>query len=309
MNTRRLAALLIVGAIGCARRPQFTEALMLGGQTVPPETLNEGHDAYMHYCHACHGEKGDGRGPSSPGMRPPPRDFRTGMFKFGGVAAGEMPHDVDLLALIKNGLDGTPMLPWDLSDRERHAVLQYIKTFSDRWKTETPGERLLPPLPDPWVGKEAEAVERGRRLYHLSGVEKDAAGNPTTFFLSCNECHPSYLTRDDLSALSQKVLGVPPKFRDDLFRPVLKDGDYLAGDYKVHVLPVDFLFHPVKNGTSLQALYRTIAAGIAGASMPTWSSIKADDLWALVHYVKTLTDLRGTPQATVLQAALGLPGH
>ena len=47
--------------------------------------LNDGHDAYMIYCYACHGEKGDGRGPSSSGLRPPPRDFTRASFKFARV--------------------------------------------------------------------------------------------------------------------------------------------------------------------------------------------------------------------------------
>jgi hypothetical protein len=38
--------------------------------------------------------------------------------------------------------------------------------------------------------------------------------------------------------------------------------------------------------------------------MPNWSMIKPDDLWALVHYVKSLVDVRGTSQAAALQAAL-----
>ena len=113
--------------------------------TVDARTLNDGHDAYMLYCFACHGEKGDGHGPASPGMRPPPRDFTLGMFKFAGVPAGGLPHDDDLEALIGAGLAGTPMLPWDITSRERHAIVQYLKHLQ-----QIPGARPtdFPSAPD-----------------------------------------------------------------------------------------------------------------------------------------------------------------
>ncbi len=302
----RLALLgLVVAAGGCRERPLFSEAMKLGGQTVAPEVLNEGYDAYTHYCRACHGDKGDGHGPSAPGMRPPPRDFTAGVFKFGGVSAGELPNDVDLEALVKNGLAGTPMLPWDISDRERHATIQYIKTFSERWKTEEPGKRLLPASPDPWLGKEALALELGKQLYHLSGAsqDKDPQGQPQHLFLSCGSCHPNYLARTEIAALSKKLLGVVPEFRQDMYRPEAKESDFLVGDKKMSILPPDLLFHPIKNGTSHDALFRSIASGVAGTAMPTWAeSVKTDDLWALVHYVKYIADLRGSPQAAALRA-------
>jgi mono/diheme cytochrome c family protein len=122
----------------------FTAAQMLGGQEVPAPVLNEGHEAYMRYCYACHGDKGDGNGPAAATMRPPPRDLGTGVFKFPGVAAGELPNDDDLELLIRRGLSGTPMLPWDIGERERKAIVQYLKTFSPRWKNETPASGSNP---------------------------------------------------------------------------------------------------------------------------------------------------------------------
>jgi mono/diheme cytochrome c family protein len=304
-----LAALLIACVFlsaACREKPRFREPLKLGGQEVPAETLNEGYEAYMHYCYACHGEKGDGHGPSAPGMRPPPRDFTTGDFKFAGVMAGELPNDEDLVALVRNGLDGTPMLPWDMSDRERHATVQYIKTFSERWKNETPGEQVVPEGPDPWSGRQDEAITLGKKLYHLSGVEMDPATQQMKSVLAgCNTCHPSYLTRQELTALSQKVLTRDPDFREDMYRPALKESGYKAGDKNVGVLATDFLFHRIKNGTTPLALFRTIAAGIGGTAMPTWKGgVKDEDLWALAYYVKSLADMRDTPHGASLQKKL-----
>jgi mono/diheme cytochrome c family protein len=305
----RLAVLVVAAtALVACRRGPFTQPLVLaGGARVPAEVLNDGHEAYMLYCYACHGDKGDGKGPSSPGMRPPPRDFTQGTFKFAGVATPGLPHDEDLMVLVHQGLDGTPMLPWDITDLERHAIIQYLKTFSPKWKEELPGDRVVPDGADPWLGKEADAVEAGRRLYHLSGAQMDArTGKPSQIYAGCNACHPSYLPRQEIASLGQRILGKSPELRADPYRPAAdKPSDYVVEGHQVLAMPTDFLFQRIKNGTDLVALYRTIAAGIGGTAMPTWKGALTDaDLWALAHYVKSLSDVRGTGAAFALAATL-----
>ena len=297
---------LALAAGSCRSQPRFREAMKLGGVPVPAATLNQGYAAYMQACYACHGEKGDGRGPAAATMRPSPRDFSTAVFKFAGVSAGELPGDDDLVDLIRNGLTGTPMLPWDLPDQQRRAIVQYLKTFSPRWARETPGERVLPDGADPWLGREAEAIEVGEKIYHLSGVELDPATNqPKAILAGCNACHPSYLSAAELTALSTRVLHKPAEPRANPHRPAFKESEYLVDDTKVGFLPTDFLFHQVKNGTAPLALFRTIAAGIGGTAMPTWKgSVKDDDLWALVHYVRHLISLRDTDAGNRLKAKL-----
>lgn len=292
---------------GCKPKVRFSEPVKLGGQTITAEVLNEGYEAYTHYCYACHGTKGDGMGPSAAGMRPPPRSFIPGTFKFAGVAAGELPNDDDLIALVKNGLSGTPMLPWDISDRERNAAVQYIKTFSDRWKNETPGEAIKPDEADPWTGdKEAEGIERGKRLYHLTGIEMDPATNqPKSVFANCASCHPSYMSKAELQTLNQEVLKKDAEFREDMFLPALKESEYQAGDHKVPMLPTDFLFHVVKNGIEPVQLFRTIASGIGGTAMPQWKgSIKDADIWALAHYVRSIILKKDTAAGALLKSSL-----
>ncbi len=285
--------------------------MKLGGVEVSAETLNEGYTAYMHSCYACHGEKGDGRGPSSYGMRPPPRDFSSPevIFKFAGVPAGELPTDAALMEIIRRGLAGTPMLPWDISERERHAIVQYVKTLSPRWTREVPGEPVKPDEPDPWTGRIPEAVAVGEKIYHLAGVEMDkATQQPKAILAGCNACHPSYLTGAELEALSQKVLGQPVALREQLARPLWKESEYKVGETKVGFLPTDFLFHSIKNGSSPTELFVSIAAGIGGTAMPTWKGqVKDADIWALAHYVRHLASLRDTAQATALRAKLAAP--
>jgi mono/diheme cytochrome c family protein len=292
----RGAALLLVAAlVGGCRPPRFTEPLRLAeGKVVSVETLEEGHEAYQLYCYACHGEKGDGRGPSAPGMRPPPRDFTQGMFKFAGVPAGGLPNDDDLDAVIRNGLSGTAMLPWDVSARERQAVIQYLKSFSPRWKEEAPAAKVLPDGADPWRDDEIAAIELGKLLYHFSGARLDSKGQLQQIYAGCSTCHPAYLSEAELRRLAQ-ITTLPPVAREDLHRPAAKETDYLVGDHKLAILPTDFLLQPVKNGTTLPSLYRTIAAGVGGTAMPVWKPPLDDrDLWALAYYVRGLAQLRGT---------------
>ncbi len=98
------------------------------GLTVTAGDLNKGRRMYVHYCYACHGMNGDGRGPASYGLRPLPRDFRTGAYKFDSVSDG-VPNDIDLVRIIRGGLHGTAMLKWDLKNDELYHVIQFIKTF------------------------------------------------------------------------------------------------------------------------------------------------------------------------------------
>jgi mono/diheme cytochrome c family protein len=310
----RLFALLpcVALALGaCKAQPRFTGPQLLGAQQIPAQVLNEGHDVYMQNCYACHGEHGDGNGPSAPGLRPPPRDFTAAVFKFGGVRPGELPNDEDLIALVKHGLAGTAMQPWDLSDRERYAVVQYLKTFSERWKTEPPGERVVADTPDPWIGREAEAARVGETIFHLAGVEMDpVTKQPKTVLAGCNVCHPSYLTRDELATLGRQVLGRATEPRPQAYRPERKESEYRVKDVAIGFLPTDFLHHTIKNGATPEALFRTIAAGVGGTAMPTWKgSLRDQDLWALTHYVARLASMRDTPGGAALQAKLLRPGN
>jgi mono/diheme cytochrome c family protein len=285
-----LGALTAVAAVaGCGK--EFTETLVLGGLSVDPEILNRGKEAYMQYCYACHGKQGDGQGPASRGYRPAPRDFREAKFKFAAVPPGTLPHDDDLARIIKGGLEGTPMLPWQVPEDQLNSIIQYIKTFSPRWKTEKPGERILQ-TPDPWKGKEPEAKVRGMKVYH--GLAQ------------CWACHPAYATKQEIYDASKETRGQgSADFRQDLYHPVAKEADYKDGDHKLLLLPPDFLRHPIKSGSTLPDLYRIIASGIGGTAMPQWKgSLPEEDIWAMAHYVKDLADLRDKREARELRRKL-----
>jgi len=277
-----IAAPLLGIAGGCTgyETHGFKEAQKLGGKVVPADVLTEGQRNYVLYCRACHGDKGDGKGPAAKGLRPPPRDFTLGEFKFAAVPGGTLPSDEDLVRIVRSGLHGTAMLSWDgVPKKNLDEIIQYLKTFSPRWKDEAPGEPVVP-TPDPWQGKDRDGVAFGKKVYH--GLAQ------------CLSCHPSFAPRQFIFDASKELTGNPSTdFRDDMYGSVLKESDY-----GVKLLPPDFThseLRSIRAGHDLEDLYRVIASGVGGTAMPTWKgALPEEHLWALAHYVQSLRELKGT---------------
>jgi mono/diheme cytochrome c family protein len=318
--------------------------MVLGGIKVPADTLEAGQESYTHYCRACHGDKGDGRGPAALGLRPPPRDFTQGKFKFAAVESGALPNDDDFRRIVRSGLHGTAMLAWEVPEQELNDIIQYLKTFSPKWQKGKPGKPLTAP-PDPWVGNETAAASRGKELYHVT--------------TQCAGCHPNYSTRDEIAQMTVRLKKFQVTgFRDDMYGAVLKESEYRttlrpidepvqatheaehkraakakskAGEgekeepgetkqaryFVVSILPPDFIRSELRSGDTLADLYRTIAAGVGGTAMPAWIATAPytdpntgehwdgeKDIWALAHYVRSLAELRGTPRADQLHRNL-----
>jgi mono/diheme cytochrome c family protein len=307
-----LAATLALTA--CKRDFTFTEGRTFAGDVeVDAQTLNDGHDAYTQYCYACHGVNGDGKGPSSYGLTPPPRDFTKGIFKFARLRAGdEMPNDEDLIRIVKGGLHGTAMLPWDIPDVEMQKVIHYIKTFGpltpegtqehkgSKWEKRNKKGNLLKvldpwePEADPWTGKEQAAVQRGKELYHLRA--------------ECANCHPGYETKEDLYKMSVEAnkrepntFSVLKSIRDDVYHSQAKKSD----EYGVQIMPPDFTMDFVRSAhpeSRVKDLYRILSFGVYPI-MPAWkgAGLSDSDVYAIAYYVKSLIDMRGTAAALELK--------
>lgn len=122
-----------------------------------------GKQVYEKRCAFCHGVDGKGDGAAAPFLDPRPRDFTRGLFKIRSTPSGALPTDDDLFTIITEGMPGTSMPAWKkLPERERRAVVQYIKGFSDRFKNEGAGKPIQ-------VGKEVgsskESLDKGHQLY------------------------------------------------------------------------------------------------------------------------------------------------
>lgn len=255
----------------------FKEGKILGGKKVDADTLNLGYTTYVEYCVQCHGIDGKGAGPASKGLLPPPRNLTQGLYKFPWVPYGELPHDEDFFRIIRHGLKGTAMLPWDISDERLNAVVQYIKTYApEKWEGEDkkPGTKFDLPA-NTWTGKEAEAIERGRKVYHVTAA--------------CTQCHRGYATKADIVADS-KTMDSPIALADiapDVYQLKPQDSEY---NYKA--LPPDFTYHQLRTITKLEDIVQRVMYGVTGSGMPGFKDVVPDeDLWAVAYYVQSLRDV------------------
>ncbi len=229
-------------------------ALQESGMGRAQDLLPRGKAVYLRRCVGCHGEKGDGKGPSAPFLNPKPRDFTSGVFKFRSTSGGgsTLPLDEDLFITVSHGLWGTPMPPWyEISVQERLAVIQYIKTFSDRWKTDQPGAAIQ--IPDePAVTM--ESLARGKQQFDTV----------------CATCHGATGQGD----------GLPPGTLSDTWGNPVNPANL--------TLPAGAP-GGVKLGHDGRHLYRTIETGVGGTPMPPFAgAFTPEQTWDLVHYVQSL---------------------
>ena len=116
----------------------FLATSLAAADAVAPLDFNlymQGKYVYERNCIVCHGQRGDGNGELSPTLKPKPRSFREGMFKFRTTPLGALPTDDDLRHTIRHGLSGTAMgMFTQFTDEEVNSVITYVKSFSRRWR-------------------------------------------------------------------------------------------------------------------------------------------------------------------------------
>ncbi|MFY9561072.1 MAG: cytochrome c [Terriglobales bacterium] len=228
-----------------------------------------GHGLYLRYCVYCHGVFGDGNGDTAPFIDPKPRDFTIATFKCRSTPTGTLPLDSDLFDTIVRGVETTNMPSWrPLSDENRHDLIAYIKTFSERWKTEKPGEPIKIP-PEPAV--DIASIRHGHELFQK---------------MECWKCHGQQGHGDGPSAST---------LTDSKDQPIHPYNFAAAGN--------DARF---KCGVTNQDLYRIFMTGLDGTPMPSFADvIQPNDAWDLVHYLRTLQTGRRSKENEVLKAAGG----
>jgi cytochrome c oxidase cbb3-type subunit 2 len=169
-----------------------------------PDLLALGRGVYYSRCVGCHGKSGDGNGPAATFLAPRPRNFALGIFKFRTTPSGSLPTDGDLYRTVTRGVRGTAMPTWhELSDKERLAVVAFIKTFSSRFKDEHSEPAMIKEPPR----ATAELVARGKDLYRAA---------------KCFECHGEDGKGDGEAAA---------ELTDDLKFPI-RPSDFTRGQFK-----------------------------------------------------------------------------
>jgi mono/diheme cytochrome c family protein len=188
---------------------------------------------------------------AAPYLDPRPRDFTKGLFKFRSTPTGKVPTLDDLGRTVSHGLTGTAMGQWrELSTKDRRAVLLYIQTFSERFKTETTAPIKIPPEPPLTM----ESVKRGAKWYTE---------------IECNKCHGPEGRGDGPSAA---------ELTDDWDKRPIRPGDLTQGHrFKRGSTPKDIYL------TLFTGLMGTPMPSVADTLE------NAEQEWDLVHYVYWLS--------------------
>lgn len=97
-----------------------------------PELTEEGKKLFAVQCAACHGATGNGSG--MPSLNPPPRDFTSGFWRFGG----EVTH---VFHTITNGSPGTSMAGFpNLSVKARLTLVHFVRSLHSPQPEDKPEE-------------------------------------------------------------------------------------------------------------------------------------------------------------------------
>jgi mono/diheme cytochrome c family protein len=259
-------------------------------------SLRDSAELYRQQCLHCHGSSGGGDGPTSRFLEPRPRDYRKGIFKFTALKDKARPRREDLFRILDEGVTGTAMPSFRrFSKAELHGLVDYVRLLGMRgmvesdlvvtyqnegalsvdyiqesyqrtWKRWTGQADKLIATDVPVPPATPQSVARGRELF------LDAkTGN-------CASCHgeaglgngPSAFTIDPES--QQRVSA----YKDDWGRPIV---------------PRNLTYGVFRGGRRPIDIYRRIYAGINGTPMPALGGVlPPEDIWALVHYVGTLSE-------------------
>ncbi len=243
---------------------------------VTPELVARGKQIYLQNCASCHGEKGDAKGLCSSFLLPRPRNFTTAHFRLRSTPSGSLPTDADLFRVVSLGVNGTPMPPWKwmLDEKDRWAVIEFVKTFSPRFTDPQEDRTTLVDIGTPPAHTDV-AIEQGKALFGK---------------LSCASCHGPTGQGDGPSAYS---------LVDDSGQRIA------ARDFSK---PSGF-----KAGYATKEIVRGFLTGFDGTPMPSFNGLMSkEDAWKLAYYVETLVKAPVVPlvrpsQGFAHQVALGEP--
>ncbi|SNZ07982.1 Cytochrome C oxidase, cbb3-type, subunit III [Persephonella hydrogeniphila] len=171
-----------------------------------------GRKVYNKFCVGCHGVNGDGNSEAAKFFKDKPPNFNTAVFRWKSTPEGTLPTDEDLMHVLNWGIPQTPMPSFKLvPEVQKRAVIAYIKTFSDRWQKEKPGESVYRHIKKPeWFGS-PESIEKGKQIYATN----------------CTACHGEQGRGDGPIA---STLPVPPT---DLTYPVRSAGPKPEDTFRV----------------------------------------------------------------------------
>ena len=203
-------------------------------------------------CAGCHGKYGNGRNTSDSAtstnfnaayhfLNPQPRDFTTAAFKSRTTPSGALPTDEDIFRTISRGIRKGQIMPaWGnasdghiIPEQDRWDLVDCVKTFSPRFKSEQIPEPMQIPAPPYPSLKEvpASVIQEGRMVYRT---------------LQCWSCHGNAGKGDGPSS------------------------NELVDDWETPIRPFDFTTGAFKFGDSPADVFRTFNTGLNGTPMPSF---------------------------------------
>jgi len=141
--------------------------------------LAQGRKLYMEHCMHCHGVSGDGDGPTARYLKPLPRDYRKGLFKFTSTLASDKPNRDDLKRTIKLGIPGTYMPSFMLlTDSELHSVTEYVRWLALRGELELKLDAELSDYDNSDAVRQSRRDDIAAAKKALTAAEKEAEKKP-----------------------------------------------------------------------------------------------------------------------------------
>ena len=249
--SKKITRSLLLAAFGVALATPGVALAQDTGASVNGLTGNAaaGKQDYRRWCVGCHGTEGNGEGENAPYVDPRPRDFTEALFRWRSTPTGTLPTDQDLYDTITRGVVDTLMPTWrPLTPQTRVDLVAYIKTFSPKWQTQKAGTPITIPPEPPQT---IDSVLHGRQLFDQ---------------MQCWKCHGPEGRGDGPSAIT---------LTDDKGEPIRP-----------------YNFHDgtrFRCGETNQDLYKIFMTGLDGSPMPSFAdSLKPQDAWDLVHFLRTL---------------------
>jgi mono/diheme cytochrome c family protein len=304
---------ILVDLFGSPARPLVrVSADVKDALKLDDESLLSGSNLYRVHCLHCHGVTGDGRGPTGRWVNPHPRDYRQGIFKFMSVdqtSGPKPPRRDDLVRVLHQGVEGTAMPSFvllktpeleDLAsyvihlsmrgkveydtiknsfsyDREQNALTLDAENLEEQmeaslqlvakgWVDSQGKDKAIAVAAYPYNDKDLpqlkDSILRGFHLFKGVASDKLGVSEKDAKAANCISCHTSY--------------GRQALYKFDDWGTLTKPRDLTQGVFRGGRRPVDVYFR--------------IHSGISGSGMTSFGNVvsKADSIWDLVNFVKTL---------------------
>lgn len=227
--------------------------------------------SYEQYCAACHGATGDGNGRAARHLFPKPRDLRTSKTRLVSTVNG-VPNLQDIEAVIKKGMPGTSMQPFDDLNEDQQTLLarevlrlnqegirsQVIDVLAAE-DEEIDDDEVHQVVEQCTSSGEAVSVPR----FGAVDSETVSKGKDTYFGLGCQHCHG-----DDGVGVSDN--------------PLFDEKGRLTR-------PRDLVHEPFKGGREPESVYLRIVVGMPGSPHPATLGVGEEELASLVQYCDSLS--------------------